>query len=795
MLVAAGAFVSCTKSGLVPLSILFLTSACWGIVLVIRACREVFQLKASANLSSANLSSIDDASGAIWLAVSLAALISMASPFGFALAESRMPRPDKFDLCQFVRRHAGFEGMVIADLTRSESRHRRYLISLKPLIDPHKTNLTGRAPEQNRNRQTNLTGRALLIVRNATAALPAMTRFRATASIQPLEAAVFPWEFDNKTRMARMGVFCVALAEQKNVAVFDVDDRDHMTRLTMALDSMRQTIRDMHCRVLGEENGSLLASMVLGDRAVKLPGQLSHDFREVGLSHLLAASGFNLTVVIGTTYWIFRRIPSQIILCLIGHAALLMFVALAGPSPSVIRAALMCSMILLSRCFFRHLHSLAALCLALFITVIIDPLSVVDLGCQLSYAAAAGIICGATALARVLANCFRCCTGGWLFETLSVITIAQATILPIQLYYFWQTGLLFLPANLLVTPLIAPVTVIGFAGSIGAILSAIMQDNCVASGLTSLIIRLAGVPLEFIVFVVRSMASIESARMMLGPPALPAIWAYYFALVLLLLALGQDKTRASPAVLAFLLFLSSCHLLIAREALSEPIVFCLPNRILFVGRDRSFISIIDRSKRDHSKIGQKSSGEIEKAKEGGELEKRGGEIEEDAEAAKIVAFFAAHPAHPSYAARAEDLLQQCHWRILKGGGANELEIRLGGDSQNESNSSLVLRLNRPRFRSSFRSSFRSDSRSGRNRLSRGEACHTGAPVVRVQAYLTVGSSMTDGAAATAPARRNCGPANRHPARTERVSSREVLVFAQPDGRPCCRIICGQRLRF
>src|SRR5262249_39466216 len=149
---------------------------------------------------------------------------------------------------------------------------------------------------------------------------------------------------------------------------------------------------------LGEQTGGLLTSMVLGERAVGVDPSIVSDFRTVGLSHLIAASGFNLTVVTAMSFFVTGLfIHCKRLTCLLALVNLLCFVGLAGLSASVLRAAIMCTLVLFAKCLNRSLHGLAALATAFLATIVADPGGILDPGCQLSYAATAGIMCATPA--------------------------------------------------------------------------------------------------------------------------------------------------------------------------------------------------------------------------------------------------------------------------------------------------------------------------------------------------------------------------------------------------------------
>ena len=120
-----------------------------------------------------------------------------------------------------------------------------------------------------------------------------------------------------------------------------------------------------------------------------------------GLSHALAASGFHLSVLLGTVLMLARRWPPGLRLPL-AAMALLLFVCLAGAQPSVVRAVLMAAMALLIREAGHHSRPLGVLVLTLSGMLLLRPAWALSIGFQLSAAATAGLILTAPRLERAI---------------------------------------------------------------------------------------------------------------------------------------------------------------------------------------------------------------------------------------------------------------------------------------------------------------------------------------------------------------------------------------------------------
>lgn len=271
---------------------------------------------------------------------------------------------------------------------------------------------------------------------------------------------------------------------------------------------IRERILKFHEQALGSSLGKLLSSMVLGDRAVKLDDSVSATYRICGLSHILAASGFNLSLIAGAIYFLLRSVTGCSwfisISCFLGTV---LFLLIAGPSPSIVRAFIMGAFLLLGRALYRQLHMSAILAFSGMIVSCIEPYAISDLGFQLSYLSTAGLLIlmdspGETSgvfsrpgrirsnkqssfsldsfafaspfslpslyqpdkkPVRLLTVLHKLAAG--LMQTLITCVVAQLCVLPLQLYHFRTFNPYFLPANLLILPVLPVVSMAGFLSS------------------------------------------------------------------------------------------------------------------------------------------------------------------------------------------------------------------------------------------------------------------------------------------------------------------------------------------
>ncbi|HDS31050.1 MAG TPA: ComEC/Rec2 family competence protein, partial [Firmicutes bacterium] len=147
---------------------------------------------------------------------------------------------------------------------------------------------------------------------------------------------------------------------------------------------------------LGESEGELVAGITFGRRGRRIEGEWAGDFYRAGLSHLIVASGAQVSLLFMPVFFILARIrmyrhvktPALILL----GVALMGFSKLLGGEPSILRAAAMGCILLIALGFRRRTFGLTTLCAAAWFWLMQNPLLVQDLNFLLSMGASFGII-------------------------------------------------------------------------------------------------------------------------------------------------------------------------------------------------------------------------------------------------------------------------------------------------------------------------------------------------------------------------------------------------------------------
>lgn len=224
--------------------------------------------------------------------------------------------------------------------------------------------------------------------------------------------------------------------------------------------SIRKRLVQDWVRVMGFPEGAFLGALILGRQAVDLPADLQGRFVQAGLAHVLAASGFQIVVILGALMAVVRSRPIRGEAAIGGGALIWGYVWLAGATPSVIRAGLMGTAVLWGMVQQRKVNPLGALLMAVVVMLLWNPLWIWDLGFQFSVLATLGLVVSADAIARRLA---------WLpqffAEPMAAALAATLWTAPAQLFAFYQISPYGPIASALTSVAVSILTLAGLAVS------------------------------------------------------------------------------------------------------------------------------------------------------------------------------------------------------------------------------------------------------------------------------------------------------------------------------------------
>ena len=223
------------------------------------------------------------------------------------------------------------------------------------------------------------------------------------------------------------------------------------------LDGVRDALADPLRRLIPEPEGGIVRGIVLGERAA-VDADLASAFARSGTSHLLAISGFNMTLVAAAVAILARGRVRPATTAALTVSCVLAYSVMVGLAPSVARAAVMAVVASLGLAFGRRPATDNALALAVATMVGIDASAIGDVGFLLSATATGGLLYLGDPMSRRLGF-----LPGAIRQGLATTLAATLPTIPIIAAVFGRVSLVSPLSNLVAVPLFPPLMVAGVA--------------------------------------------------------------------------------------------------------------------------------------------------------------------------------------------------------------------------------------------------------------------------------------------------------------------------------------------
>lgn len=236
-------------------------------------------------------------------------------------------------------------------------------------------------------------------------------------------------------------------------AEIDLTSLSYMQRATVEARRIREKLLERY-RCYGADGSSyaVLAAMTLGDKSA-LSKELREDYSIAGASHVLALSGLHLsiiyTILLLLTFGYRRRWLPQVLIML----AVWSYVVLVGMSASVVRSAVMLTIVSMVTILNRGSVLLNSLSFAAFVMLLCNPLTLYDIGFEMSFMAVLGIAMLEPLMRprHLPKNIFQKLLY-MIWGVISVSIAAQVGTAPLVAYYFGRFSCYFIITNLIVIP-------------------------------------------------------------------------------------------------------------------------------------------------------------------------------------------------------------------------------------------------------------------------------------------------------------------------------------------------------
>jgi competence protein ComEC len=325
------------------------------------------------------------------------------------------------------------------------------------------------------------------------------------------------------------------------------------------LDAMRRRAQEGVAAGLPPPEAALAGGMVLGQDE-EIDQTTRQDWRDSGLSHLLAVSGQNVMLLVALAMPLLALVrtgPLARGLALLGLIGL--YVPLAGAGPSLQRAGVMGAAGIAAMTLSRPASRWHALLLAACATLALNPQVSADPGWQLSFAAVAGILALGRPMAAALARggeelvpvaarpspLVRGLVRG-LAEGVAITVAATVATAPLVAFHFGAVPLAGLLANVVALPAVAPAMWLGMAKAALGLVGAVAPPAQELAGLLGPVTR---IPLSYLNDLAERCAGIRGGRLALPLSSPAGVAGAYVSIVIaaVVVRIVVRARRRSPA--------------------------------------------------------------------------------------------------------------------------------------------------------------------------------------------------------------------------------------------------------
>ncbi|TSC78059.1 MAG: hypothetical protein G01um101424_193 [Parcubacteria group bacterium Gr01-1014_24] len=263
-------------------------------------------------------------------------------------------------------------------------------------------------------------------------------------------------EFDYVNYLRKDGVFYVM-----NYPSIEIVSRGNGNKIKSFLFSIKgKFLEKVNFAIRSPEN-LLMGGLILGEKAA-FSEDLRKSFIDTGTIHIVALSGYNITIVAEWFMKLFAFLPKNLGIGM-GMFAIFLFIIMTGASSTALRAGIMATLVLVARATGRNYDVARALLLAGIVMILLNPFVLVyDVSFQLSFIATVAIIFFAPKIEKYF---------WWVtikFKLRDIISVTCAVyifVLPFILYKMGNLSLVALPANVLILPFIPFTMLLGFLTS------------------------------------------------------------------------------------------------------------------------------------------------------------------------------------------------------------------------------------------------------------------------------------------------------------------------------------------
>ena len=268
-------------------------------------------------------------------------------------------------------------------------------------------------------------------------------------------------KFDYVNYLKKDGIFYVM-----NYPKIEIISRGNGNKIKNTLFVVKDKFMEKINFVISPPENLFMGGLILGEKA-SFNQAMTQSFINTGTIHIVALSGYNVTIVAEWIMQLFSFLPKNFGIS-IGILTILLFILMTGASSTAIRAGIMATLALVARATGRNYDMARALILAGVVMIIFNPFILAyDVSFELSFSATVAVIF----LSPKIEKYFYWVTEKFkLRDIVSVTVSAYIFVMPFILYKMGNLSLVALPANVLILPFIPLTMLFGFlAGFLGLV--------------------------------------------------------------------------------------------------------------------------------------------------------------------------------------------------------------------------------------------------------------------------------------------------------------------------------------
>ena len=240
-----------------------------------------------------------------------------------------------------------------------------------------------------------------------------------------------------------------------NVEILDVNKANIAESI---FNNVRNNIKKIMYKLLPKDAKELVVGMMIGDKE-ELDANITENFKNSNLTHMLAVSGAHISYVILGLNLILKRTSNRFRKIFIIFF-LIFFVGVTSFTPSVQRASIMAILLLVSTVLYRSQDTYTSIAFSGLVILIINPYSFFDIGFQLSFGGTIGIVLMYNNLMKRFKQKRK--LKDYIVSSICVSVCANLIIIPIMAFNFNTVSLTFWISNLFAGPFLGVIIILGF---------------------------------------------------------------------------------------------------------------------------------------------------------------------------------------------------------------------------------------------------------------------------------------------------------------------------------------------